>query len=237
MSISTKKRTLDAFFKPPPKKARISEDGESPKSQEHNVEVQVSTGSNLVPISDQIRYYLVTPRTLFQYQTSQKPFQKSWLLCLPQLVEKSRTKPILTFSTLNLSSQSISNDKSSNSCVRNCLSTESSTKSNVEVLRRKFGRLGTFLRPRRPNSGPTQQQIHHCLWARRHVKVRWEWRDCWCKVGEASGKRQVLRQIPTSTDSKVSRRPSTFDWSCYGMQIQFLPCQLLCFGIRQHFIP
>jgi hypothetical protein len=56
MSISTKKRTLDAFFKPPPKKARISEDGESPKSQESNVELQVSSQSNLVPTSDRIRY-------------------------------------------------------------------------------------------------------------------------------------------------------------------------------------
>lgn len=77
MSISTKKRTLDAFFKPPPKKARISEDGESPKSPDSNVELQVSSQSNLVPTSDQIRYYLVTPRTLFQYQISQKPFQES----------------------------------------------------------------------------------------------------------------------------------------------------------------
>ena len=124
MSIATKKRTLDAFFKPPPKKVRISEDGESPKSQESNVELQVSSQSNLVPTSDQIRYYLVTPRTLFQYQISQKSFQKSWLLCLPQLVEKSRTRPILIFSTLNPSSQSISNDKYSYSCVRSCLSTE-----------------------------------------------------------------------------------------------------------------
>jgi hypothetical protein len=56
MSISTKKRTLDAFFKPPPKKARISEDGEPPKSQESNVELQVSSQSNLVPTSDRIRY-------------------------------------------------------------------------------------------------------------------------------------------------------------------------------------
>jgi len=41
MSDSSKKRTLDAFFKPPPKKPRISENGES-KPETENVDVKVS---------------------------------------------------------------------------------------------------------------------------------------------------------------------------------------------------
>jgi hypothetical protein len=43
MSESTKKRTLDAFFKPPPKKPRISEEDEASKGQESNVEDRVGS--------------------------------------------------------------------------------------------------------------------------------------------------------------------------------------------------
>jgi hypothetical protein len=42
MSDSTKKRTLDAFFKPPPKKPRVSEEGQASKSHKSNVEDRVS---------------------------------------------------------------------------------------------------------------------------------------------------------------------------------------------------
>jgi hypothetical protein len=46
MSDSMKKRTLDAFFKPPPKKARISDDAGVPKCEGKNVEDRVSSQSN-----------------------------------------------------------------------------------------------------------------------------------------------------------------------------------------------
>jgi hypothetical protein len=38
----TKKRTLEAFFKPPPKKARLSDDGQVLKDEETNLQNQVS---------------------------------------------------------------------------------------------------------------------------------------------------------------------------------------------------
>jgi hypothetical protein len=125
MSDSHKKRTLDAFFKPPPKKPRISDNGEASKPEMDNVEVHVSYVEQLyVSKSNCPRYCPVMQHILFQYHTSQNLSQRSWPLFHPQLGGKSKISSISISSTSNPLFPSILNDKSSNSFARNCHSTE-----------------------------------------------------------------------------------------------------------------
>lgn len=66
MSESTKKRTLDAFFKPPPKKARVSDKEDAEKGGKGTIdEDQVSLATSL-SISTHVNAQYITGKRVFK---------------------------------------------------------------------------------------------------------------------------------------------------------------------------
>lgn len=130
MAESSRKRTLDAFFKPPPKKAKVSEvEGDSTKEQTRGQgEVSCHLHVQTVSISDRDESRLntrVTRHIHSQYLASSHLLQRCCPLFLPQLASQSTISQILIFSTFSLIFQSTLNARYFSSCGHNCLSTES----------------------------------------------------------------------------------------------------------------